>query len=129
VTIFLTTHRLDEAERLCDRVAILRTSLQTIGRPDELRSRLFAAALTIRTVAPIADPDRVFGGLPAVIGWQRDGADGWVVAVSDPTAAAPAVTRALVTAGADVLSIGETRHSLEDVYLELIDEDPEAVRR
>ena len=46
--------------------------------------------------------------------------------MSDPEIAAPAVTRALVGAGADVLSIGESRHSLEDVYLELIDEDVEA---
>ena len=41
VTVFLTTHRLEEAERLCDRVAILNTRLRTIGRPDELRDRLF----------------------------------------------------------------------------------------
>jgi ABC-2 type transport system ATP-binding protein len=41
VTIFLTTHRLDEAERLCDRVAILSTTLRLIGRPDELRAQLF----------------------------------------------------------------------------------------
>src|SRR5204863_631654 len=41
VTIFLTTHRLEEAERLCDRVAILNTTLLTIGRPAELRDRLF----------------------------------------------------------------------------------------
>ena len=33
VTIMLTTHRLEEAERLCDRVAILNTTLRTIGRP------------------------------------------------------------------------------------------------
>ena len=33
VTVFLTTHRLEEAERLCDRVAIMSTSLRTIGRP------------------------------------------------------------------------------------------------
>jgi ABC-2 type transport system ATP-binding protein len=128
VTIFLTTHRLEEAERLCDRVAILRTSLRTIGRPDELRARLFAAALTIATAAPLADPDHVFGGLPAVTGWQSDGAGRYELTVSDPAAAAPHVTRALVAAGADVLSIAENRHSLEDVYLELIDEDPETVR-
>ena len=42
--------------------------------------------------------------------------------MTDPAAAAPAVTRALVAAEADVLSISETRHSLEDVYLELIDD-------
>src|SRR5215831_13575397 len=42
VTIFLTTHRLEEAERLCDRIAILKTTLRVTGRPDELRERLFA---------------------------------------------------------------------------------------
>jgi ABC-2 type transport system ATP-binding protein len=49
------------------------------------------------------------------------------LAVSDPAKAAPALTRALVDAGADVLSIGESRHSLADVYLELIDQDKEGV--
>jgi ABC-2 type transport system ATP-binding protein len=129
VTIFLTTHRLEEAERLCDRVAILRTTLQTIGRPADLRSSLFAAALTVRTVAPLPDPARVFGGLPGVTGWREAEPGSWILSISDPVAAAPAVTRALVAAGADVLSIGETRHSLEDVYLELVDEDPEVTRR
>lgn len=63
VTIFLTTHRLEEAERLCDRVAILNTTLRTIGRPDELRERLFARTLTVRTLAALPEPDRVFNGL------------------------------------------------------------------
>ncbi len=123
VTIFLTTHRLDEAERLCDRIAILNTTLRTIGRPAELRERLFAKTLTVRTLVPLPEPDRVFGGLPALDGWHQDGAGDYVIAVSDATAAAPAVTRALVAAGADVLSISESNHSLEDVYLELIDEE------
>jgi ABC-2 type transport system ATP-binding protein len=125
VTIFLSTHRLEEAERLCDRVAILNTTLRTIGRPDELRERLFAKTLTVRTVAPLADPDRLFGGLPAVSGWRPDGSGGYVVTVDDPAVAAPAVTRALVQAGADVLSIGSSQHSLEDVYLELVNQDAE----
>ncbi len=129
VTIFLTTHRLEEAERLCDRVAILNTTLRTIGRPDELRDRLFAKTLTVRTLIPLPAPGRVFADLPAVDGWRQDGASDYVLAVSDSTLAAPAITRALVQAGADVLSIGESRHSLEDVYLELINEDEEARRR
>ena len=120
VTIFLTTHRLEEAERLCDRVAILNTTLRTIGRPDELRERLFAKTLTVRTLAALSDPDRVFAGLPAVHGWRQGGPATYVLAVSEQAVAAPAATRALVAAGADVLSIGEARHSLEDVYLELI---------
>jgi ABC-2 type transport system ATP-binding protein len=128
VTIFLTTHRLEEAERLCDRVAILNTTLLTIGRPDELRDRLFSRALTLRTAIPLPDPESVFTGLPGVDRWQGDGPAGYVLLVSDPAVAAPAVTRALVAAGADVLSVAEAHHSLEDVYLQLIDEDPEAAR-
>jgi ABC-2 type transport system ATP-binding protein len=42
--------------------------------------------------------------------------------VPDPARAAPAVTRALAAAGADVLSITESRHTLEDIYLELIND-------
>ena len=129
VTVFLTTHRLEEAERLCDRVAILNTTLRTVGRPDELRERLFAHALAVRTLAPLADPGRVFDGLPGVSGWRPDGRASYVIAVSEPAAAAPAVTRALVAVGADVLAIGESQHTLEDVYLELISEDVEANRR
>jgi ABC-2 type transport system ATP-binding protein len=128
VTIFLTTHRLEEAERLCDRVAILNTTMRMVGRPAELRERLFARTLSVRTLAPLADPGGVFDGLPAVDGWNPDGAATYVLAVRDPAVAAPGVTRALVAAGADVVSIGESRHSLEDVYLELIDKDREVER-
>ena len=122
VTIFLTTHRLEEAERLCDRVAILNTTLRTVGRPEELRDRLFAKTLTVRTVAPLDDPPAVFAGLPGVDGWRHDGSAAYILSVSAPEVAAPGLTRALVAAGADVLSISESQHSLEDVYLELIDE-------
>ena len=122
VTTFLTTHRLEEAERICDRVAILNTTLRSIGRPDELRDRLFARTLMVRTVAPLDAPDRVFRGLAGVERWRLDGRSDYVLTVSDATFAAPAVTRALVGAGADVVSIAEARHSLEDVYLELIED-------
>jgi len=122
VTIFLTTHRLEEAERLCDRVAILNTTLQTIGRPADLRDRLFSKTLTVRLVAQLADPGGVFTGLPGVEGWRSDGPCTYVLNVADPVKAAPAVTRALVSHDADVLSLSESRHSLEDVYMQLLDE-------
>jgi ABC-2 type transport system ATP-binding protein len=125
VTVFLTTHRLEEAERLCDRVAILNTSLRTIGRPDELRDRLFTKTLVVRTAAPLRSPEEVFA-VAGVEGWHPDGAAGYVLTIDDARTAAPAVTRALVAAGADVLSLAEARHSLEDVYLELIEDDVEA---
>jgi len=107
-------------------VAILNTALRAIRRPSELRDELFAKALTVRTLAPLPEPGQVFAGIPALEDWRQDGAGAYVLAVSDAAVAAPAVTRALVAAGADVLSISESRHSLEDVYLHLIDEDVEA---
>jgi ABC-2 type transport system ATP-binding protein len=128
VTIFLTTHRLEEAERLCHRVAILNTTLRLIGRPDELRERLFKRSLNVQVRAPLKDPSAVLGGVLGVEGWEQ-APSGYTLAVSDPEIAAPEVARALVGAGADILSLAESRHSLEDVYLELIDEDVEARRR
>src|SRR5487761_1498578 len=73
VTVFLTTHRLEEAERLCDRVAILNTRLRTIGRPSELRDRLFTKALVVRTLTPLASPAAVFA-IAGVDGWHADDA-------------------------------------------------------
>ncbi len=129
VTIFLTTHRLEEAERLCDRVAILNTTLRMIGRPDELRKELFARTLDVRTKAPLADPGALFAGLPGVDGWSDSGAAMYRLEVTDPEAAAPGVARALVAAEADVLSIAESRHTLEDVYLQLVGEEERAERK
>jgi ABC-2 type transport system ATP-binding protein len=133
VAIFLTTHRLDEAERLCDRVAILNTTLRMIGRPADLRDRLFTKTLLVRVAAPLEVPDAVFTGVAGVEGWRLsepgDSLPGrYLLSVSDLTVAAPAVTRALVSAGADVLSIVEAQHSLEDVYLELIGDATEGER-
>ena len=126
VTIFLTTHRLDEAERVCDRVAILNTTLRTIGRPEDLREQFFENALVVNTVVPLDNPGQFFSRIATVKSWRCESPGSYVLSVSNPSVAAPEVTRALVGAGADVLSIGEARHSLEDVYLELIDEDVEA---
>ena len=132
VTVFLTTHRLDEAQRLCDRVAIMNTSLLSIGRPDELRHALFSRSLAVTIAAPLAKPGEIFDGLPGVESWQAvnpaasdpagAGPADYLLTVADPARVAPVVTRALVHADADVVSITESRHTLEDVYLQLIDD-------
>jgi ABC-2 type transport system ATP-binding protein len=123
VTIFLTTHRLEEAEKLCDRVAILNTTLRSIGRPEELRDRLFAKILRVVTMAPLADPDTVFGTVPTVSHWRSVSDGTYDLTVTDTRQAASAVTRALVAADVDVISISPQEHSLEDVYLQLVDEE------
>jgi len=119
---------LEEAERLCDRVAILNTRLLAVGPPEELRTQLFRSSLVVETAARLAAPEAIFTPDTGVDKWTPDGDATYVLTVADPKMAAPRVTRALVAAGADVLSIAVSRHSLEDVYLELVDEDPEAGR-
>jgi ABC-2 type transport system ATP-binding protein len=127
VTVFLTTHRLEEAERLCDRIAIVSTTLRSIGTPEELRHRLFASALEVRLAAPLPDPAAVFGSVDGLTTWTADDSGGYVLQVQDPPSAAPAVARAVVGAGADLMRLDEVHHSLEDVYLQLIDQDVEAL--
>jgi ABC-2 type transport system ATP-binding protein len=70
----------------------------------------------------------VFGTVSEIEGWEQT-PSGYALSVSDPDLAAPTLARALVGADADILSIAESHHSLEDVYLELIDEDVEARAR
>ena len=116
-------------QRLCDRVAIITTALRTIGRPQDFRAQLFTATPLVRTRQPPADPEQLFAAVPGVQDWQSDATRTYTLTVTDPEAVAPQLTRALVEAGADVLSIGEGRHSLEDVHLQLVDEDVEAAKR
>ena len=129
VTVFLTTHRLEEAERLCDRVAILDTTLRAIGKPEDLRQQLFPRHLEVRTREALGDPVTVFAALPGVEAWARDDTGAYVLTVADAATAAPAVARAVVAAGADIISISEPRQSLEDVYLRLIQDDGEVAGR
>ena len=128
VTVFLTTHRLEEAERLCDRVAILNTRLLAVGPPEQLRTQLFRSSLVVETAARLAAPETVFTPDVGVEKWTPEGDATYVLTVADPRMVAPRVTRALVAAGADVVSIAVAHHSLEDVYLELVEADPEAGR-
>ncbi len=80
---------------------------------------MFRKGIVVTTAAPLANADALFKSVASVESWTSD-AGTYVITVNDVRAAAPDVTRALVGAGADVLSIVESRHSLEEVYLELV---------
>ena len=80
----------------------------------------------VRTLAPLSDAAQLFAHIPSVEEWRVNTDNSYELTVTDPSVAAPEVTRALVGAHADVLSIAESQHSLEDVYLELIADDLEA---
>ena len=81
---------------------------------------MFQKSILVSTAAPLANPEGLFTSIDSVASWSMDDTGGYVLTVSDVRVAAPAITRALVAAGADVLSLAEGHHSLEEVYLELV---------
>ncbi|HSK34787.1 MAG TPA: ABC transporter ATP-binding protein [Propionicimonas sp.] len=126
-TIFLCTHNLDEAERLCDRVGIFQQRLIAIGTPVELRRRLFGRQAVVQ-LAPgsrareLADSlDGVAGlGSVEVLEGGADEPSQLVVGMDDPERENPAVVRTLVNHGASIQFVSERHHSLEEVYMKLI---------
>ncbi|HOS92362.1 MAG TPA: ABC transporter ATP-binding protein [Armatimonadota bacterium] len=121
-TVFLCTHNLAEAERICDVVGVLKQRLIAVDTPANL-SRGSAPRVRIRLAGddPAAYLDAVCG-LTGVDGVSVDG--GVLVAnVADPAAQNPAIVAALVRAGAQVVFVEEERHSLEEAYLHLVREE------
>ena len=119
MTVLLTTHYLEEADRLASRLAIVdRGRVVTSGTPDELKGELRGDAVQVELPAD-ADPARVrqaLDALPAVRDVVIAGRD--VSARSDDGAAAvPVVLAELQRAGVNAASVAVARPSLDDVYL------------
>lgn len=106
-TIVLTTHYLDEAEHLADRLAVIaRGKLVALDTPAGLRARA-------------AD---------AVVSWSEKAADGSLTSRSEVTTTPTAAVRELVaTHSGEIRDLEVRRPSLEDVYLELIGQNEAAV--
>jgi len=118
-TIVLCTHNLDEADRLCDRVAMFRQRLLALDAPGELRRQLFGRKVVFHLSELKPEYARALEAFPFVSSVQT--IDGRLLAtVRDPETDNPALVRALVEAGADVQFVGELRQTLEDVYLQLM---------
>jgi len=120
-TIFMCTHNLDEADRLCDRVAIFKTRLITVDAPANIRQRLYGRRVVVHLGQAAGDLAAGVVALPFVK--AAEAVDNKLVVTLDhPEADNPALVRWLVEQGAAIQFVGELRHSLEDVYLRLIDE-------
>ena len=125
-TIVLATHNLDEADRLCDRIAFVRGGLLRVDSPAALRGALGHHGLQVRLGGPVSHDQvaavRAVGGVSAteaVDGLLRIGAD-------DPESIAPAVVRALVATGADVVELRPEQASLERIYFDVMGVTPGA---
>jgi len=118
-TIFLCTHNLDEADRLCDRIGVFKQRLIKVDSPSRMRTSLFGRTVEFklkRMEAMYNDRLKQFDFVKQVeIEDSR-----LTVALDEPETANPIIVKALVEAGAEVQFVSEVRHSLEDVYFSLI---------
>ena len=125
-TIVLATHNLDEADRLCDRIAFIRGGLLRIDSPAALRGALGGHGLAIR-LRDGASSDQLgaVGGIPGVRSAEMT--DGVLeVGADEPEAVAPEVIRALVAGGADIIEVRPEQATLERVYFEIMGVTPGA---
>jgi ABC-2 type transport system ATP-binding protein len=121
-TIFLCTHNLDEAERLCDRVGVIRQKLVAVDTPDALRRSLFGRQTVVQLESVTPALAELVGGLDFVSHVKQDGSQ-LIVSLSDPDAQNPIIVERLVAAGGRVQYVSEVKHSMEDVYLTLVREE------
>jgi ABC-2 type transport system ATP-binding protein len=118
-TIFLCTHNLDEADRLCDRIALFKTHLLVMDTPDRLRSQLFGH----KVVFHLGNAQENMAALVGKLDFVHEARivdNKLLVTLDDPEHQNPDIVRTLVNAGADIQFVGELRHSLEDVYLQFV---------
>lgn len=118
-TIFLCTHNLDEADRICDRIGIFKGSLLGVDTPSRLKNDLYGRSVTVqlREVSPaIIDNIR---SLPYVKNLEAHGNE-LRMNLSAPEQDNPMLVRSLVSLGADVQFVYENKHSLEDVYFKVM---------
>jgi ABC-2 type transport system ATP-binding protein len=118
-TIFLCTHNLDEADRLCDRIGVFNTHMLVVDTPSNLRSQLFGR----KVVFHLATSDESIAATIRSLPFVREAKvieNKLLVNLEDPETHNPEIIRVLVGAGADIQFVGELRHSLEDVYLQLV---------
>jgi len=121
-TIFLNTHNLDEAQRVCDRVGILRTKLITIGSPSELRAQLHGTRTVVRLDSA---SEELANRVRARLGSRRVEVSGneLHIEVEDPDRENPDIAEAVIAAGGRIRELSQPEASLEEVYLKLIHEE------
>lgn len=119
-TIFLNTHNLDEAQRICDRIGILKAKLMALGTPAQLEQ----SASGRKTVIELrAINDAILDALKKLtIGKMTSDDNRLTIDVVNPKEENPAIVRAIVEAGGDVESLSVLSSTLEDIYLKLVRE-------
>ncbi|MBX5329332.1 MAG: ABC transporter ATP-binding protein [Candidatus Bathyarchaeota archaeon] len=120
-TIFLCTHNLDEAERICDRIGVIKTRLIAVGSPNSLRRDLWERKTVIHLHRINAKILGVVKRL-SVVKNVRTIDNKLILDVNNPEKDNPVIVSEIVGAGGEIQFVTELRPTLEDVYLKLIRE-------
>ena len=119
-TIFLCTHNLAEAQRLCDRVGVIDHGvLQAVGTPRELARQLWHGLWVEVDLhgEPPALVSEALGRLPAVLSRSVD--HGKLLLEVEDEESIPEVVAAIAAAGGRIYSVTPREHTLEEIYFEI----------
>ncbi|MGQ9477897.1 MAG: ATP-binding cassette domain-containing protein [Candidatus Bipolaricaulia bacterium] len=122
-TIFLCTHNLSEAERLCDRIGLIKQRLIKVGRPEELKGQLYGRRTVVQLRQLPSGLEGKLRELHFIEGLEVDG-NKLILSLKDPEEENPLLIKRIVELGGEVQWVREMEHTLEDVYLELVREGP-----
>jgi ABC-2 type transport system ATP-binding protein len=121
-TIFLCTHNLDEADRLADRIGVINGKLVQVDSPANLRRSLYGRRVVIHLVEVTERVRSAVNKLPFVKEIEQVDHT-LVISLDDLEKQNPIIVERIVGAGGQVQFVNELRHSLEDIYFELIGDD------
>jgi ABC-2 type transport system ATP-binding protein len=117
-TIFLNTHNLDEAQRICDRIAILNTKLMALGTPAELERSISGRKTVVQLEA--VSQAIVSAAKNVATGEVETNGNKLIIGVRNPEKENPDIIRAIGAAGGRIQYVTELSSTLEDVYLKLV---------
>ena len=119
LTVFLTTHYLDEADQLCDRIAVIdHGKIIALGTPKELKDSVGGDTLELTLAPGSADPTSFLTAMPGVTGVTRQG-DVFRVKCSNGEALVPKTVLAAEKAGIEVRGVTVIKPTLHEVFLQL----------
>jgi ABC-2 type transport system ATP-binding protein len=117
-TFFLTTHYLDEADTLCDRIAIIdHGTIRAIGTPSELKEKVGGDVVTIVPTKDDGDHSATFAHVPGVLGVSLVNGSYRLKALRGESIV-PGAVQAAITAGIGLATVSVKRPSLDEVFLE-----------
>jgi ABC-2 type transport system ATP-binding protein len=121
-TIFLSTHNLNEAEMLCNRIAVLHTKLLALDTSEQLRRRFFRRQLMVQLEVPDTQVVQTVRKLPFVQEVREEGSQ-LILELTDSERNRPELVKAIVEAGGRVIAVSEKQYPLEEVYFRLLREE------